>query len=461
MELCVNDKITAGPSAGDIVGALDAAPFPEGWYIMLESDDSLIEAEPWADGGFTVSASDRGRELTANAPIDAGRLKEVLLKLLAGDESWRTAGFWVEDKSQPAEPGPSAGKRGPAPPTWALVTIVGVIGAAVLAGTTHDRWSHGVPFARTGWFWVALIAGPIVVLLGVAFVARMVEVRRAARWTMTMGRIVRSETEAHRHRFSGQETQVTTVPVVEFEFSVAGRKFRGNRISIGDDSGGENLAATLERYPVGAIVGVHYDPANPLNSVLERDAPDGVGKGLLVLMALVVGLAAGGYWLATSGPGAAAEYLPNARAHPGVVIFATVFGLFLLLLFRASLKSTRETATWPVVRGTVTESTIERIEKTKRGGIQVTWTPAVEYRYRVGDVDYTSRQIKLGVVVSASQGYARKVAARYPQGSTVEVRYDPNNPGSAALENPGGWSWLILAIALACFGGAAYAGGLV
>jgi hypothetical protein len=30
------------------------------------------------------------------------------------------------------------------------------------------------------------------------------------------------------------------------------------------------------------------------------------------------------------------------------------------------------------------------------------------------------------------------------------VRYDPANPGNAALENPRGWNWVLLAIVLAC-----------
>ncbi|HMJ99950.1 MAG TPA: DUF3592 domain-containing protein [Reyranella sp.] len=53
---------------------------------------------------------------------------------------------------------------------------------------------------------------------------------------------------------------------------------------------------------------------------------------------------------------------------------------------------------------------------------------------------------------------AKKMAARYSEGSEVDVHYDPANPGSAALERPTGPAWYLLVIAVLCFGAAAYAG---
>jgi hypothetical protein len=71
-----------------------------------------------------------------------------------------------------------------------------------------------------------------------------------------------------------------------------------------------------------------------------------------------------------------------------------------------------------------------------------------------------SRQIKLGVALSSSQSYAAGVAARYPQGSVVDVHYDPANPANAALENPTGMHWLLLVVALALFALAAHQAGV-
>ena len=55
----------------------------------------------------------------------------------------------------------------------------------------------------------------------------------------------------------------------------------------------------------------------------------------------------------------------------------------------------------------------------------------------------------------------RQIAARYPEGSDVEVHYDPANPSNAALERPAGTAWYLLVIALVCFGVALYASGLL
>jgi hypothetical protein len=465
MELRVNGDVTDRPSADDIVRAVEATPHPEEWFLVLEAGASRIEVDAEADGRFSVSAIDKGRELVAGTPIDADRLKKVLLKFLAHDSTWRDAGFWTvapaRSAASSAAPRPSsASSASPPPPAWAGMIIAGVVGASALLAITHREWRLHVPFADTAWFWIGLVAASFVAILVVALLVKMIEVRRAASWAKTTGRIMRSGTEAKHSGAAGRATKVSTVPAVEYEFAVGGQTWRGNRIAIREDIGGANTAATLARYPVGAVVSVYYDPADPAHCLLERELPKGIGKGLASLVAIVAALAAAGTWLATGGPRLAADLLPGARTHPGLVVFALCFGLAVLLFFRASLRSSRQAAGWPIVRGTVTESGVEPVEETDDGTTRTTWLPAVEYRYRVGGVEYFSRQIKLGVAVSAGKGYAEKVAARYPRGSEVDVRYDPADPGSAALENPTRLHWLLLVIALACFAFAAWAGGL-
>ena len=78
----------------------------------------------------------------------------------------------------------------------------------------------------------------------------------------------------------------------------------------------------------------------------------------------------------------------------------------------------------------------------------------------MNDVDYVSRQIKVGMAMSASQSYAAGVAARYPKGAAVDVHYDPANPANAALENPTGTRWFLLVIAAALFALAAHQAGV-
>jgi hypothetical protein len=108
------------------------------------------------------------------------------------------------------------------------------------------------------------------------------------------------------------------------------------------------------------------------------------------------------------------------------------------------------------VRGRIVKSAVEAFSETTDGRTRTSYRAAVEFVYAVHGRDYRSNQVKLMVQTSGSRVFAEKVCAKYPEGSDVEVHYDPANPGTAALENPTGMSWLVLAVAVACFALAAW-----
>jgi hypothetical protein len=153
MELCVNDKSTASPSADDIARAIDAAPYPEDWYLVLESDDgSYVEAAALRDGTYEVTASDQQHDLQADAPLDANRLKEILSRFLAGD-GWRYGLSTVGPKAKHG-----SGRRRP---FWIgvahLATVIGAIAIVVIAAMLpRGSWFLGDP----DFFFIGLIAAP-------------------------------------------------------------------------------------------------------------------------------------------------------------------------------------------------------------------------------------------------------------------------------------------------------------
>ncbi|HZX84942.1 MAG TPA: DUF3592 domain-containing protein [Reyranella sp.] len=462
-ELCVNDKFTPDPSAADIIQAVDSDVHPQAWFLVLddEADGSNIEVTARPDGTYNATADDGQREGHPAHPLSVDQVKAVLLKYRAGDPGWRAAFTWeTEETDSKEEDRPAAGSSAP-PPTWAVATVVGSIVLVVIAALTlQDRNNSlraALPFGDSDYFFVGLIFLPMVVLVVVAVLAKMLEVRQAAGWSTAVGRIVKSTTAARHHRFAGEATTVKTMPAVEYEFSAGGRKVRGRRISVGEDSGGANTAATLRRYTVGAAVTVYYDPADPKNCVLERDIPEGVGKGMAILVGLVIVVAAVVYWLATGAPRIVEQRYPHANVP--VVIVAASLGVLVLLFFIASWRLSRRAADWPLVRGTVLSSGTETVQKRRSGGRLSSYAPVVEYGYRVNDVDYVSRQIKLGVAMSASESHAASVAARYPVGAVIDVHYDPANPSNAAIENPTRLYWLLLAAAAGLFAIAAHAVG--
>jgi hypothetical protein len=282
--------------------------------------------------------------------------------------------------------------------------------------------------------------------------------RRASAWPQTQGRIVKSEVAAARHQFAEEATEIKNEPAIVYEFSVAGKKRTGTRISIGEDSGGANTEATLAHYPVGAVVMVYYDPKDPENCVLERDIPKDMVQGCAALLAIAAAVGVAGYWLIVYGPSFIEPYVKEGSA--GVVLFAAGFGLVALLMFLAVRRDAKAAREWPVVRGKVMESGTESYRTTMNKRSVTLYTAVVEYAYVVHGHEYRSRQIHLSETGGGSEASAQAVAARYPKDGAVDVHYDPANPGHAALETSGGSSWLLLAVAGACFAVALYAGGL-
>ena len=383
----------------------------------------------------------------------------------------------AEDQGQkpkfvPARDVVRRGKDG-SPPSWAVGIVVVVVVLVVLTFGLGglDFIYNIIPFARSDWFWIGLIAFPFVTLITVAVLSKGLELHRSKAWAQTAGRIVHSRLETRRHHFQGEPETIENVPVVEYEFNVGAVKYLGSRIGIGDDSGGANAEATLERYTEGATVPVYYDPKDPRNCVLERTGPfagrsaeggSAAKPSMLRVIAGLAGLAAFGaavWWVIARGPDAMAARFP--QSNPPFVIFATCFGLAALALFIALHRDAKKAQRWPFVRGKIVRSEVERYEEMRNGSTVAMYRPVVEYAYQVRGRDYRGNQIKLNVAVSGGQGYAERVVKRYPQGGEVAVHYNPARPSSAVLESSAGVTWIVALLALAMFALAASQLGVV
>jgi hypothetical protein len=376
-------------------------------------------------------------------------------------------------KFVPARTQTARGRDG-TPPPWAIGVMVAIIGFVILMYSFPGLAYAIFPFAHSDYFWIGLIVLPFVALIVVASASAGLDFRRAQGWSETTGRITHSQLEVRRHRFAGEPETVENVPAVEYEFSAGGRKYLGSRIGIGADTGGANTEATLKRYPQGAAVTVYYDPNDPRNCVLERGGPFAAKSSasapgepsattpklvlgaarpsaLRVIEGLVVLAAIGGaiWWLIARGPDFIEAQFP--KSDPPIVIFAACFGLAALALFIATHRYSRQAQSWPRVTGTIVRSEVESFREMTGGHTSIMYRPAVEYAYTVGALALRGTQIKLAMTTSGSQDYAQSVVKKYPQGSKVDVHYDPANPATAALENPTGATWWVAALAAAAF----------
>ena len=131
------------------------------------------------------------------------------------------------------------------------------------------------------WF-LYLMLGAFPALIAFAAIYKYFEVVQASRWPSVPGRIVVSTTEARPVNSGGprsDDTELRNFAKVLFEYKVATRTYRGDRVSISENLGNDEVAETVARYPVGKDVTVYYNPNRRDQALLERDAPPGLWKG--------------------------------------------------------------------------------------------------------------------------------------------------------------------------------------
>ena len=109
-------------------------------------------------------------------------------------------------------------------------------------------------------------------------------------WPVADGKVLTSTVAKKKHPTAG----IFHVPRVRYAYAVAGRQYEGDLICPGIEQfglGSELQAhAKSDKYAVGKIVSVHYDPADPSVAVLETTQIGG-GRNVIggaIVMALGV-----------------------------------------------------------------------------------------------------------------------------------------------------------------------------
>ena len=315
------------------------------------------------------------------------------------------------------------------------------------------------------WFAYAILLAPLGLLLVVA-AYKTLQVRAARKWPSTAGKVVVSKAELRKVKVSdsdragGYRFEERNFAEIVYEYSVAGRKLRNNRVSIGEDLGNFQVAETIAKYPVGAVVTVYYNPLRPDQAVLERDLPKGMwgclGIGTAIVLAIVFGSAIGLHQIA--------EFVTTQIPHPehsaasvAFGAFGTVVALFALVLhWQASL-----VMKWPVVTGTIKLSDIEQYRAAPNDGStrgQIMYQRRVSYTYKYNDLTYTNTHATLASSVASSSSWlVRKSTTDYKNGAEVKVWVNPDNPSQATLNPRAGFVWVLWLAAVAIWGVAYYA----
>ncbi len=97
----------------------------------------------------------------------------------------------------------------------------------------------------------------------------------------------------------------------------------------------------------------------------------------------------------------------------------------MLWLWAKSLTSRR----WPTAPGRIVSMELNLNPHNRLQG-----RVAVSYEYQVQGQNFSGSRVRFGDWLIYSAFAARGIAARYPQGKSVNVRYNPQKPGDATLE---------------------------
>ena len=315
------------------------------------------------------------------------------------------------------------------------------------------------------WFVYAMLLAPLGLLLGVA-AYKTLQVRAAREWPSAAGKVVVSKAELRNVKVSdsdragGYRFEERNFAEIVYEYSVATRKLRNNRVSIGEDLGNFQVAETIAKYPVGAVVTVYYNPLHPDQAVLERDLPKGMwgclGIGTAIVLAIVFGSAIGLHQI-TELVTTRIPHQGNAAASVAFGAFGAAIALFALVLHRQASLAMK----WPVVSGTIKLSDVEQYRAAPNDGStrgQIMYQRRVSYTYKYNDVTYTNAHATLASsVASTSSWLVRKSTTDYKNGAEVKVWVNPDNPSQATLDPRAGFVWVLWLAAAAIWGVAYYA----
>jgi len=315
------------------------------------------------------------------------------------------------------------------------------------------------------WYVYAMLLAPLgLILFAAAY--KSLQVRAAREWPSAAGKVVISNAEVRKVRVidsdreDGHRFEERNFANIVYEYAVAGRTLRNNRVSIGEDLGNFEVPETIAKYPVGMAVTVYYNPLHPDQAVLERDLPKGMwgclGIGTAIVLLIVFGSAIGLHRLTEF----LSMRLPHGEMSAAVVAFGA-FGIGVALFAIALHWQAWRASKWPVVSGTITLSGIEQYraassDRMRRG--QVMYQRKVSYAYTYQNVSYTNLHARLSSsMASTSSWLVRKLTPDYREGAAVKVWVNPANPSQSTIEPNDRSVYVLWLIAAAVWGVAYYA----
>ena len=119
-----------------------------------------------------------------------------------------------------------------------------------------------------------------------------------------------------------------------------------------------------------------------------------------------------------------------------ILVILLLTAIFVTVLFRHQSRNWRQSANppkhWLTTEGTVS---VSRVKEVKDGEGRIDYIPDVQCVYLIDNISYTTTPSCSRSWLVLSWRDAEKAASKYPEGMTVTVRYDPQNPRRAVVED--------------------------
>jgi hypothetical protein len=296
------------------------------------------------------------------------------------------------------------------------------------------------------WYVYAMLLGPLA-LVWFAAAYKTLQVRAAREWPQTPGKVVISDSEVREIRVlddsreDNYRLEQRNFANIVYQYAVAGKQLRNNRVSIGEDRGNFEVAETIAKYPAGMDVTVFYNPLHPNEAVLERDLPKGLWGCLGIGTAIVLAIVFGGVFGLNRLTGFVATLLAHPKYSPMVIAFGA-FGLVIALFALAMRRQSQLAKHWPVVPGTIKMSDVQQYRNAPtQNGVrgEVMYQRQASFAYSYKNVAYTCIEGSVATGVNSTQGWLmRKFTTAYQDGASVNVYVNPANPSEATLNPRGG-----------------------
>lgn len=293
-----------------------------------------------------------------------------------------------------------------------------------------------------------------------AVIGDITETLDARQWPETAATVTKSETVIDNSRSENPYGFD-----IEYTFQVNNQPYTGNRYHLDKiwKSSINEMQELAQQYPVGTAITVHYNDENPNESFVNKPGLAILFLPLFPLVFILIGVGGlAGVWFSTSarddanGKSTASISESFSGSGSGKKKWGQVGLVFFFFIFFAAgagitypilvkpLMIHSAAKQWVEVDAVVESSQI----RSHRGEDSTTYSADILYRYEFDGRTYQSNEYDLFSTSSSNRRSHQKIVDDHPEGKTITVFVDPQNPSQSLVNRELGSGLFLAAVPL-------------